>query len=181
MPRPTSKDALLDAATTQFDKLVGLVHSMSEPERHSVFDFSADARKREAHWRRDTCLRDVLVHLYEWHQLMLSWVAANRAGESRPFLPPPYTWRSYGQLNEQLCRKHRSTPLADAQRLLRGSHDAVLRAIEEFSDRQLFEKGQFPWTGTSTLGSYFVSVTSSHYAWAITKLRAHLTISRSTR
>ncbi|MEI2764316.1 MAG: ClbS/DfsB family four-helix bundle protein [Dermatophilaceae bacterium] len=42
-------------------------------------------------------------------------------------------------------------------------------------------KGQFPWTGASTLGSYFVSVTSSHYAWAITKLRAHLTISRSTR
>lgn len=29
------------------------------------------------------------------------------------------------------------------------------------------------WVGGSTLGSYFVSCTSSHYDWAMKKLKAH--------
>ncbi|MGO3678157.1 MAG: ClbS/DfsB family four-helix bundle protein, partial [Microbacteriaceae bacterium] len=32
----------------------------------------------------------------------------------------------------------------------------------------------FPWTGTTSLGSYCVSATSSHYDWAIKKIRAHI-------
>lgn len=44
---------------------------------------------------------------------------------------------------------------------------------DSFSDRELFSKGVFPWVGGSTLGSYFVSVTSSHYDWAMKKLKVH--------
>ena len=44
---------------------------------------------------------------------------------------------------------------------------------EGFSDEDLFDRGRFDWTGTTTLGSYFVSATSSHYDWALKKLRAH--------
>ena len=43
MPRPKTKDDLLIAA------------------------------KKEAHWSRDKNVRDVLIHLYEWHQLMLKF------------------------------------------------------------------------------------------------------------
>ena len=39
--------------------------------------------------------------------------------------------------------------------------------------KELFSKGVYKWAGGSTLGSYFVSATSSHYAWAIKKLKAH--------
>ncbi|MFD1898932.1 ClbS/DfsB family four-helix bundle protein [Enterococcus termitis] len=38
-------------------------------------------KKRKAHWLRDQNLRDVLIHLYEWHQLLLSWVISNQNGE----------------------------------------------------------------------------------------------------
>ncbi|MCI9384608.1 MAG: ClbS/DfsB family four-helix bundle protein, partial [Lachnospiraceae bacterium] len=38
---------------------------------------------------------------------------------------------------------------------------------------ELFSKGVYKWVGTSTLGSYFVSTTSSHYDWAMKKLKAH--------
>ncbi len=31
----------------------------------------------------------------------------------------------------------------------------------------------YKWTGGSTLGSYFVSAISSHYDWAMKKLKAH--------
>lgn len=44
---------------------------------------------------------------------------------------------------------------------------------ETFSNEELFSKGVYKWVGGSTLGSYFVSVTASHYDWAMKKLKAH--------
>ena len=49
---------------------------------------------------------------------------------------------------------------------------AVVALIGKFTNEELFIKAYFPWTGTTSLGSYFVSATSSHYEWAIKKLRA---------
>ena len=43
-----------------------------------------------------------------------------------------------------------------------------------FSDEELFTKRIFDWTGTSTLGSYTVSATASHYDWAMKKIKAHI-------
>ncbi len=67
-----------------------------------------------------------------------------------------------------------------AKELLLTSHDEVVRLIKRFSDDELFEKSHFDWTGTTTLGSLCVSTTSSHYEWAIKKLRAHLKRARLT-
>jgi len=179
--RPTSKETLLEAADSEFEKLWGLVNAMTPDERQSSFDFGGDAGRREDHWGRDKCLRDVLVHLHEWHKLMLVWVEANRRGESRPFFPEPYTWKTYGTLNVELWRKHQSTPLEEAERLVRSSHDSLLSLVQQFSSEELFEKQYFPWTGTTSLGAYCVSATSSHYDWALKKLRAHLKILRAQR
>ncbi|MDR1213109.1 MAG: ClbS/DfsB family four-helix bundle protein, partial [Propionibacteriaceae bacterium] len=38
---------------------------------------------------------------------------------------------------------------------------------------ELFSRGVYPWTKSTTLGAYFVSATSSHYDWAMKKLRKH--------
>ncbi|MDO4784559.1 MAG: ClbS/DfsB family four-helix bundle protein [Propionibacteriaceae bacterium] len=179
MSRPTSKDELLRVGETQFEKLCALIESMSEEEQLAAVDFSADPTKKEAHWRRDRCLRDVLVHLYEWHRLLLTWVETNRGGRSAPFLPAPYNWKTYGQLNERFWSEHQSTSLEDAKRLVRSTHDQVMALIVSLTDAELFEKGQFAWTGTTTLGSYCVSATSSHYEWAMKKIRAHLKRLRS--
>lgn len=35
--------------------------------------------------------------------------------------------------------------------------------------KNYFQKKVYKWVGGSTLGSYFVSATSSHYDWAIKK------------
>lgn len=42
-----------------------------------------------------------------------------------------------------------------------------------YSDEELFTKKYFRWTGTTDLGSYFVSTLSSHYEWALKKLKEH--------
>jgi hypothetical protein len=46
---------------------------------------------KDAHWKRDKNLRDILVHLYEWHELLLNFVKNGMAGKNAPFLPKPYS------------------------------------------------------------------------------------------
>ncbi len=69
--------------------------------------------------------------------------------------------------------KHQTTSLEDAKRMFLKSHDDVIKLAETFSDEELFTKGVYKWAGGSTPGSYFVSVTASHYDWAMKKLKAH--------
>ena len=83
-------------------------------------------------------------------------------------------------MNEQFWRQHQSTALEEAKRLLLSSHEQVMALINSFSNAELFEKDRFAWTGTTTLGSYCTSATSSHYDWALRKIRAHLKELRST-
>ena len=173
MPRPTNKQELLDQAQEQFEALMKLIDSMSAAERDSIFDFSGLAKK-EAHWERDKNLRDVLIHLSEWHQLLFDFVESNSKGELTPFLPAPYTWKNYGELNVEFWRKHQSTCLDDALATLHTTHERVLDLIGQFTTDELFVKKHFPWTGTTSLGAYCVSSTSSHYDWAKKKLNSHL-------
>ena len=173
MPRPTNKTELIAAANEQWDKLWKMIDSMPNEARSAVFNFGDDPKLKEAHWRRDKNLRDVLVHLHEWHLLLMNWTDANLSGEAKPFLPEPYNWKTYGDLNIELWKKHQSTAYEDAMAMLRDSHAKVMALIETFSDEELFGKKHFSWTGTSTLGSYGVSVTSSHYDWAMKKIKQH--------
>ena len=99
MGRPTTKPDLIRAANGQFEKLWKLIDSMTDDEQNATFNFGDNFNKKEAHWERDKNLRDVLVHLYEWHQLLLTWVEANQNCEEKPFLPEPYNWKTYPQMN----------------------------------------------------------------------------------
>ena len=173
MGRPTTKTDLLTASAVNYEKLNTFISELTEEELSTPFDFSGDEKKKEAHWKRDKNLRDVLIHLYEWHQLMLDWVQANQNGDEKPFLPRPYNWKTYGNLNVVFWNKHQNTSLEDARDMLQESHAEIMKLAETFSNEELFSKGVYPWVGGSTLGSYFVSNTASHYEWAIKKLKAH--------
>lgn len=96
---------------------------------------------------------------------------ANQNGEAKPFLSEPYNWKTYGQMNVGFWEKHQRTPYAKSKEMPRESHADVMRMIDTFTNEELFTKEYFSWTGTSTLGSYCVSATSSHYDWAMKKLK----------
>ena len=76
-------------------------------------------------------------------------------------------------MNEFFWQKHQNTSLEDAKEMLAKSHEQVMELAESFTNEELFSKGVYKWVGTSTLGSYFVSNLSSHYNWALKKLKAH--------
>lgn len=175
MPRPTTKTELLDAANTQWNRLWHLIDSMSGTEQKAEFCFEITEKDREAHWTRDKNIRDVLIHLYEWHQLAINWVNSNRESEvTVPFLPEPYTWKSYGDMNIGFWKSHQTTSYDNAKQLLSESHKKVIVLIESFSNEELFTKAYFPWSGTTSVGSYFVSATSSHYDWAMKKIKRQI-------
>jgi len=174
MSRATTKTDLVIAANAQFDKLWKLIDAMSDEQQNAAFGSDMATAGKEAHWSRDKNMRDVLVHLYEWHQLLLNWINTNCNGKDvKPFLPEPYNWKTYPAMNVEFWKKHQNTPLADAKKMLKKSHKDVMALIETFSNEELFAKKSFAWTGTSTLGAYCVSVTSSHCDWAIKKMKKH--------
>jgi Uncharacterized conserved protein len=163
MARPTTKQSLIVAANGEFEKLWKLIDSLPEEKQNATFAFED----------RDRNIRDVLVHLHEWHQLLLKWIRSNRAGNVANFLPDPYNWKTYPQMNVEFWKKHQSTPLTEAKTVLKTSHSEVMQLIDSFSNEELFTKKYFPWTGTTSLGSYCISATSSHYDWAMKKIKQH--------
>jgi hypothetical protein len=133
MARATTKNDLLTAGEEQFEKLQTLIASMTDDEQTATFLFED----------RDRNVRDVLVHLYEWHQLLLNWVTANRKGEARPFLPAPYNWRTYPEMNVEFWKKHQQTPYEASRQMLDESHRKVMALIDTFTNDELFAKKAF--------------------------------------
>ncbi len=173
MARPKTKQDLIEAAAANFEKLWKTIDSLTEKAFSTEFDFSDNPKLNEAHWQRDKNIRDILVHLYEWHQLLIHWVKKNQSGEAVKFLPEPYTFKNIADMNVKFWEKHRQTPYEKAVEMLKNSHQEVMKIIETFSNEELFTNKYFSWTGTTSLGSYCVSATSSHYDWAIKKINKH--------
>jgi hypothetical protein len=174
MPRAATKEDLIESANANFEKLWALIDTLSEREQALDFDYGDEKLDSAYHWKRDKNLRDVLVHLYEWHRLLLDWVSNNTRGIEKPFLLEPFNWRNYQEMNVVFFERHQNTPLEKAKELFQASHKDVIATIERFSNDELFAKGRFKWTGPSSLGQYCVSVTASHYDWAMKKLKTWL-------
>lgn len=97
MSRPATKTDLIQAAEEQFDKMWKLVDSMTPEERNADFHFGENVKMKEAHWQRDRNIRDILVHLYEWHQLLLNWEEDNKKGLAMPFTRRRITGKPMGR------------------------------------------------------------------------------------
>lgn len=72
---------------------------------------------------------------------MLDWVSANRDGEDKAFLPEPYNWRTYGEMNVWFWKKHQNTELDVAKEMLAKSHKEVMALVETFTEEELFTQG----------------------------------------
>jgi hypothetical protein len=104
MARPTTKQQLIEQSEENFKKLFALINSLTTEVQEISFQFED----------RDKNIRDVLVHLHEWHQLLLNWVKSNLSGNKISFLPKPYNWKTYPQMNVEFWEKHQTTPYLQA-------------------------------------------------------------------
>lgn len=164
MGRAKDKVSLLEQSESSFNTLFVLVEQLSTELQQKTFDFEG----------RDRNIRDVFVHLYEWHQLLLTWISNNQQGNQTSFLPKPYNWKTYTAMNVEFWKKHQATSLDDAKILLQQSHRDTIQIVKAFTEDELFVKKYFNWTGSTSLGSYCVSSMSSHYEWAIKIVKSHV-------
>ena len=122
---------------------------------------------------RDRRVRDVLGHLHAWHLMMLGWYDEGSAGR-RPTIPAPgHTWRTLPALNREIWLRYQDIDLATVRTDLETTHHRLRDLIDQHTDAELFTKRLYPWTGSTSLGAYLVSATSSHYDWAVAKLERH--------
>lgn len=157
MSRPKNKSDLLELGQSNFDKLIDYINDLPEEKQHQVFP--------EEYLNRN--IRDVLAHLYEWHLMVHSWHKVGLTG-LKPDIPAKgYTWKTTPELNCEIQKKHSTMSLAEAQKKLAAAHKKTRNIITSHTNEELFEKKRYKWTGTTSMGAYFVSCTSSHYDWAL--------------
>ena len=111
------------------------------------------------------------MHLVRWHEMVIAWHDGNMSGKKTDFLPEGFNWRTTPELNFEMWNEYQSVSLDEAKRLVKKTHQEVMDIIKSHNNDDLFKKGTYDWTGSSSLGSYLVSATSSHYDWAMKTLR----------
>ncbi len=157
MPRPKTKTELLNLSEQNFNKLMDFVESFTESDQQREFPEGTMNRN----------IRDVLAHLHHWHLMMLRWYEVGMAG-NKPDMPAKgYTWKDTSALNHTIWQQYSKTDLEEVKMLLRDSFLNVYTIIETHTNEELFEKKRYKWTGSTSLGAYLISATSSHYDWAL--------------
>ncbi len=162
MPRPTSKKDLLAAIDKERGALETFLESLT-PEQ--MIDPGVVGE-----WS----VKDMLAHLVEWEQMVLAWHATGLRGETPDLPAPGFKWNQTPQLNQHIYEKHRERPLDEVLEHFHTSHREIFGIIQGLSNEELFTAGQHAWTKKNTLGTYFVSATSSHYLWARKEIRKGL-------
>jgi len=162
MPRPKNKLDLLAAI---------------EKERGALDDFLGGLSQQEMvdpGVVGDWSVKDVLAHLTAWEGMCLGWYQAGERGETPQLPAPGFKWNQTPQLNQQIFEEHQDDPLEKVLKDFHLSSREILGLIQDLSNEQLFTPGQYHWTKKNTLGTYLVSATSSHYAWARKEIKKGL-------
>lgn len=164
MPRPTDKSSLLELSELNLHKLLEFIESLPDDLRHTSYE-NGELNDR------DKTVSDVICHLHEWHLMMTEWYEVGMSG-GKPAIPAEdVTWQTLPVLNRRIYEKYEGTELTRALELLRQSHADVMGLVRRHTDEELFTKKRFGWTGSTSLGAYLISATSSHYDWALKTLK----------
>lgn len=162
MPRPTNKTELLNLGQKNYDDLNSFIDKLEDVNK----EFSKGTMNRN--------VRDVLAHLHHWHLMVIEWYTIGMRGEKPEIPGKEYTWKTLPELNKKIWEDHKSKDVKTVRKLFVQSYNEIRKLIEKHTNDELFEKKRYKWTGTTSMGAYFVSVTSSHYDWALKLIKKGL-------
>jgi len=98
---------------------------------------------------------------------MNEWYVVGMEGQKPDIPAKGYTWKTVSQLNHKIWQDYQNVSLQEIRESLENSHKEMMQLIVNHSNEELFEKKRYAWTGTTSLGAYFIGATSSHYDWAL--------------
>ena len=119
----------------------------------------------------DWSVKDILAHLVDWEQRLIGWYQAGFRGEIPETPAPGMTWRDLPKLNQQVYERHRDEPLEEVLEDFENSHIEILELVEGMSEKEIFTKGFYAWTGNSSLETWIAANTYKHYNWARRQIR----------
>ena len=156
MGRPKNKLELQQLSASNFKKLMGKVDE--------VYQQNINFKFPEGYLNRN--VKDVLAHLYEWHNMMLRWYEEGMKGVKPDMPKKGYTWKTTNDLNKEIWNNYKDEPFNEILSKLKASHQKLVKLINSHTNEELFTKKKYKWTGSTSLGAYLISSTSSHYDWA---------------
>ena len=156
MAVPTTKNELLQQSHYNYQRLFELINSFSEEQK--LKEFPPGTMNRN--------IRDVLAHLYHWHLMFLDWYSVGMKGEKPEMPAKGYSWKDTKKLNKVIWNKYSKHELGEIKRSLDKTHYKLHGVIEKHTEKELFTKKRYTWTGSSSLATYIRSNTLSHYNWA---------------
>lgn len=157
MTRPKNRSDLLYQAEEEFDILHKIVEQVPQGLR--------EVPGACGEWS----VKDILAHLDVWHEMFLRWDAVGSAGDMPSMPAEGYNWSQIPALNHEIFERHRYDDWHLVETRLKHSYEKVLEVMSSYTDDDLFTKKRFEWTGSTSIASFAISASSSHYAWA-TKL-----------
>lgn len=116
-------------------------------------------------------VKDILAHLVDWEQRFIGWYKDGLQGKCPETPAPGMTWRDLPKLNQVGYVQHKDDTLEDVLNQFENSYQEILALVESMTEREIFETGVYEWTGKSSLLSWIVANTSSHYNWARRNIR----------
>ncbi len=159
MSRPKSKEDLLNTIPLERQKLISVLENLQ------------DEQMTQPGVCENWSVKDILAHLYAWEQMVLSWYRAGVRGEIVKTPAEDLKWSETPILNQRIYEQYRDIPLSEMQKKFAESYAEIVSVIETIPEEALITPKFYAWTNTTTLLSYFVSATSSHYHWAYDEIR----------
>lgn len=95
--------------------------------------------------------------------MFLDWYEVGMSGKKPDMPTKGYTWKMTSELNHKIWEDYQDISLETAKELLNSSYSSLQEIIAKHSEEELFEKKRYKWTGSTSLGAYLISATSSHY------------------
>ncbi len=159
MSRPTTKQELIDKSNEAFAGLFAEIKTI--PNKYCIT--SQICSKSTA--------KDLLSHLHEWHNMLFIWYDEGMKGEKPQMPSPGYSWKETPKLNQKIYKEYKNMDLEEIISRIKSTHKQILKIIETHTDKELFTKKKYDWTGSTSMGTYFTSAASSHYEWAVRIIR----------
>lgn len=161
MAKPVTKKELLDLSKKGYDKIIKMIDKMPPLER------AKEWKTKD----RDKNVRDVIYHLYAWHQLMLGWMRIFEEG-GHPHLPKEgYTWDMLNELNHEIWLEAQMHDFNDTMLLFENSHNEAMYLIESLSQEAIFTP-YYKVIKQPVIG-LLDGCMAEHYQWAIEQLNKH--------
>jgi hypothetical protein len=159
MGRPADRTTLLARVDSDYETLL------------SGVDRVPSSKRSQPGACEDWSVKDILAHLDAWHGLFLEWERVGRAGHKSPLPADGYSWKETPALNTAIWERARDDFYDAVTARLSDSHGQVRSVVAAYTEAELFEKARYTWTGSTSVGSYAVSATTSHYDWATKLIR----------